>query len=277
MRGAHASYWSFPISGVALLQLGFGKRYPWLPRELAMLHAAGARCQEAIQRARMRTELRRLEAEAHRAEEEERRRIGRDLHDETAQSLVWLRLQLEMFEKEVPAGLRGRVAHAREVTECAVEELRRTIAALSPAVVERLGLPAAVRQLAARFRKQGPSSASVRLEGDFRGIPMEVQEVVYRVTQESLQNVSKHSASSRVKLLLRSADKKIRLSVHDDGTGFSPATDGAKPMSFGLAGMRDRAALLGGTLDVSSAPGKGTKVTLELPRTSADGIKLCRK
>ena len=153
MRGAHASYWSFPIRGVALLQLGFAVPYPWLPRELAMLHAAGARCFEAMERVRMQGELRRLEAEARRAEEEERRRIGRDLHDEAGQSLVLLRLQLEMMERDAPDGLRQRLAQARLITERTVDELRRTIAALSPAVVERLGLAAALRQLAARFRQ----------------------------------------------------------------------------------------------------------------------------
>ena len=113
MRGACASYWSFPIQDVALLQLGFAVPYPWLPRELAMLHAAGARCFEAIERVRMQGEVRRLEAEARRAEEEERRRIGRDLHDEAGQSLVLLRLQLEMMERDAPDGLRQRLGQAQ--------------------------------------------------------------------------------------------------------------------------------------------------------------------
>ena len=91
---------------MALLQLGFSEHYPWLPRELAMLHAAGARCFEAIERVRLQGEMRRLEAEARRAEEEERRRLGRDLHDETGQSLVLLRLRLEMMERDAPDTLR---------------------------------------------------------------------------------------------------------------------------------------------------------------------------
>jgi signal transduction histidine kinase len=276
MCGAHASYWSFPIRDVALLQLGFAKPYPWLPRELALLHAIGARCHEAIERARLQTELRRLEAEARRAEEEERRRIGRDLHDETGQSLVWLRLHLEMLEREAPPSLRPGLAQAREVTERAVEDLRRTIAALSPAVVERLGLASALRQLVARFRKQNVAQVEVRIQDGIEGVSMETQEVIYRIAQESLQNVLKHSGSSRVKLLLKSADKNIRLSVHDDGAGFDPGS-AAKPMSFGLAGMRDRAALLGGTLTVSSAPGKGANILLEIPRKSANGNHSCPK
>lgn len=271
MRGSHASYWSFPIQGVALLQLGFAVPYPWLPRELAMLHAAGARCFEAMERVRMQGEVRRLEAEAHRAEEEERRRIGRDLHDQAGQSLVLLRLQLEMMEKDAPPVLRQRLAQARLITERTVDELRRSIAALSPAVVERLGLEAALRQLAARFRKQQSASVRLRISPGIAGLSLEAQEVIYRVAKEALQNVFKHSQASSVKLLLGSADKIVRLSIQDNGVGFSPETARRKPLSFGLAGMQERATLLGGTLVVKSAPGKGATVILELPRAAAKG------
>jgi signal transduction histidine kinase len=219
----------------------------------------------------MHDEVRRLEAEAHRAEEQERRRIGRDLHDDACQTLAWLRLELEVLESAAPPELRGRLAQARGVTEGVVEELRRTIAALSPGVVERLGLEAALRQLVARFRKQYPAVVQVRIECGVPDVAVEKQEVIYRVAQESLENIRKHSQSSRVKLLLRSADKRIRLSVRDDGSGFSLESAAAKPMSFGLAGMRDRAALLGGTLTVRSAPGKGAEVLLDLPRASTNG------
>jgi signal transduction histidine kinase len=271
MRGAHASYWSFPIHDVALLQLAFAVPYPWLPRELTLLHAAAARCFEAIERVRVQAELRRLEAESRHAEEEERRRIGRDLHDEAGQSLVLLRLQLEMMEREAPDGLRPRLAQARVIAERTVGELRRTIAALSPAVVERLGLPAALRQLAARFGRQHSAEVQIHISPRIvslsgNGISADAQELVYRVAKEALQNVFKHSQASSVKLLLGSADKKIRLSVQDNGIGFRPEIAGGKPMSFGLAGMQERAALLGGTLLLRSAPGKGATVILEFPR-----------
>jgi two-component system sensor histidine kinase NreB len=97
--------------------------------------------------------------------------------------------------------------------------------------------------------------------------------VIYRVAAEALQNAFKHSQATSVKLLLGLADKKIRLSVQDDGVGFSPETAQGKPLSFGLAGMQERAALLGGTLVVRSAPGKGATVILELPRASAKGVR----
>jgi two-component system sensor histidine kinase UhpB len=253
---------------VAFLQLGFAVQYPWLPRELALLHAAGARCFDAIERVRMQGEVRRLEAEAHRVEEEERRRIGRDLHDEAGQSLVLLRLQLEMMEKDAPDGLRQRLAQARQIAERTVVELRRTIAALSPAVVERLGLEAALRQLAARFRKQVPD-VQLGISPGITGISAEAQEVIYRVAKEALQNVVKHSQATVVKVLLDSADKKIRLSVQDNGAGFRPETARGKRLSFGLTDMQERASLLNGTLILRSAPGKGATVILELPRASA--------
>jgi signal transduction histidine kinase len=269
MRGRYASYWSYPIRSAALVQFGFPVRYPWLPRELALLVAAGERCHEALERARMQREIRRLEAEARRAEEEERRRIGRELHDEAGQSMLLLRLQLEMMERDAPEALRPRLAETRAIAERAVAELRRLVAALSPAVLERLGLKSALRQLAARFRKTHPAGLRLRVLTPSEPLPMQTQEVIYRVAQECLQNIAKHSQATHVNISLGTADKSIRLSVADNGAGFCAETARNQPMSFGLAGMRERAALLGGTLAVRSAPGVGARIILQLPRSSA--------
>jgi len=247
-----------------VIQFGFPVRYPWLPRELALLAAAAERCRGAIERARMQREMQRLDAEARRAEEEERRRISRDLHDEAGQSMLALRLQLEMLERDAPTALRARLGQARAIAERNVAELRRIIAALSPAVLERLGLEPALRHLVARFSKTHTASLSARIGEVSREIPRETQEVIYRVTQECLQNIAKHSQATHVNISLRAADKRIRLRVVDNGAGFCPAAAWRKPMSFGLPGMRERAALLGGTLVVRSAPGKGCVVILEL-------------
>jgi len=269
MRGRYASYWSYPIRPAALVQFSFRVRYPWLPRELALLVAAGERCHEALERARMEREIRRLEAEARRAEEEERRRIGRELHDEAGQSMLLLRLQLEMIERDAPAPLRPRLAETRAIAERAVAELRRLVAALSPAVLERLGLKSALRQLAARFGKTHPAGLRLRISPSCEHLPMPTQEVIYRVAQECLQNIAKHSRATQVNISLGRADKSIRLSVADNGAGYCAETAQNQPMSFGLAGMRERAALLGGTLAVRTAPGEGVRITLQLPRSSA--------
>jgi signal transduction histidine kinase len=266
MRGQHTSYWSFPMRPAALVQFGFANSYPWLPREETLLNAVAERCQTAIENARMEEEIRRLEAEGRQAEEDERRRIGRELHDEAGQSLLLLRLQLEMLEREASPEMRPRLAEARGIAEHTVVELRRIVAALSPAVLDRLGLRAAIRQLAARFKKMHPAGIRVRFSGTWKELPRQTQEVIYRVAQESLQNIAKHSQATRVNLFVQCTDMSIRLSVSDNGAGFLKDAASSKPMSFGLAGMRERAALLHGNLSIRSAPGKGATVVLELPQ-----------
>jgi signal transduction histidine kinase len=269
MRGQHACYWSYPLGEAGLIQFGFATPYPWLPRELALLDAVAGRCAEAIERSRLRDEVRRLEAESRHAEREERRRIGRELHDEAGQSLLLLRLKLEMLERGAPPEMRAELAETRGIAEQTVLELRRIIAALSPAVLERLGLKAALRQLVARFGKMHPAEVHVRIGANSDGIPSQIQEVIYRVAQESLQNIVKHSRATRVNLFLQSADKRIRLSVRDNGAGMCGQPEANKLPTFGLAGMRERAALLGGTLSIGSEPGKGVTVRLDLPRNPA--------
>jgi signal transduction histidine kinase len=210
-------------------------------------------------------EVRRLESQARHTEEQERRRIGRELHDEAGQSLLLLRLQLEMLERDAPDRARTSLRDARETVERIVTELRRIVAALSPAVLERLGLPAAIRQLAARFEKTCGAAVRLRIRGDVASLPTERQEVIYRVVQESLHNTAKHARATVVNVSLEATDKSIRLRVADNGAGFAVEAACGRPMSFGLAGMRQRAELLGGTLAVRSTPGKGATVTLELP------------
>jgi len=126
-------------------------------------------------------------------------------------------------------------------------------------------LAAAVRQLAARFEKTCHAAVRLRIRGAASAVAMEAQEVIYRVAQESLQNIAKHAHASEVHVSLEATDKNIRLSVRDNGAGFAVEAASGRPMSFGLAGMRARAELLGGTLAVRSAPGNGASVTLRLP------------
>lgn len=266
--GRNTCCWSYALPELGVMQFAFASRRRWLPRELSLLESAAQHCKEAWEQDHLAAEVRRLEAERRRVEEEERRRIGRELHDEAGQSLLFLRLQLEMMEREAPPEWKARLSEAREITAATITELRRIIAALSPAVLERLGLERALHQLAARFRKA--ERAGLRMSvGRCQGMPPDTQEVIYRVAQEALQNVAKHAHARRVNLRLKTADEWIRLSVSDDGAGFCAETANGKPMSFGLAGMRERAALMGGKLALRSAPGKGTLVILQLPRDSA--------
>ena len=269
MRSRHASFWSYPIPPVAVLQFGFDTPYPWLPREQVLLEAVSARCREAIERAQLQQDVRRMEMKAHQAEEEERRRIGRELHDEAGQSLLCLRLELELLARDAPAALAPRLQEARDIAERTIAELRRIVAALGPSVLERLGLEPALRQLLARFRKMHPAQVRTSFAELPGRLPRQSEEVIYRVAQESLQNITKHSQATRVNLSLDYADSLIRLRVTDNGAGFIADRARAKPMSFGLAGIQERAALAGGTLEIRSAPGKGTRIALKLPMKSA--------
>lgn len=218
-------------------------------------------------------EVRRLAAEARRAEEEERRRIGRELHDEAGQSLLFLRLALELMERDAPDAMASRLREAREVVERTVRELRRIVAALSPEALERLGLPAALRHLAGRFRKNFPGGLRLRIENPPERLSRHAEEAIYRAAQECLSNAARHSGATRVNLGLRMADRKTRLRVTDNGAGFLADGANRQPMSFGLAGMKERAALLGGTVAIRSAPGKGASILLELPREADPGAR----
>jgi signal transduction histidine kinase len=265
LQGRYASYWSYPIGDCAVIQLGFRVPHRWLPREQALLAAAAARCQEAIERARMTRQIRRLEVESRRAEEDERRRIGRDLHDEAGQAMAFLRLQLEMMERDAPDSLRPRLAEARELTAHTAVELRRIVTALSPSGLDRLGVAAAIRQLAAKFQRRHSADVRLRLSAAAAHASGPVAEVVYRISQECFHNIAKHSGATRVNLSLQASDKNLRLCVRDNGAGFNADKAWSKPASFGLSGMRERAGLLGGSLAVRSAPGKGTRIVLDLP------------
>ena len=174
MRGLFQSYWSIPFfSGgrlAGLIQFGFPSPYRWLPRELDLLNAFAERCLRGAERARLMEDLaareeqvRSLAAHLLEAEDEERRRISRELHDEAGQSMLFLRLHLEMLERTAPDDLRPKLAEARAVTERIIAEVRRIIAALHPSAVEAMGLPAAIRHLAARFRKLYPVKLRLRL------------------------------------------------------------------------------------------------------------------
>ena len=276
MRGVFQSYWSIPFfSGghlAGLIQFGFPTPYRWLPRELDLLDAFAERCLRGAERARLIQDLaareeqvRSLAAHLLQAEEEERRRISRELHDEAGQSMLFLRLHLEMLEKNAPADLQPKLAEARAVAERIIAEMRRIIAALHPSAVEELGLPAAIRHLSARFRKLYPIKLRLRLTAYGASLPRETETAIYRVVQECYQNIGKHSGASRVNLLLRSTDTLLELNVEDDGVGFEVDRAVAQPKSFGLKGMRERVALLGGRLEIRSSPGHGATIAMRLP------------
>jgi two-component system, NarL family, sensor histidine kinase UhpB len=198
-------------------------------------------------------------------EEEERRRISRELHDEAGQSLLCIRLKLEMLGKTAPEPLRQSLAEARELTEPTIAEIRRIIAALSPAVLEQLGLAAALRQMANWFRGIYPGRVRLDLSSPLGALPKETEIAAFRLVQECFHNIAKHSEASMVNLSLHRTDGLLRLNVEDDGVGFEVKGALEKQNSFGLVGMRERVALLGGKLEITSRLRHGTTISVELP------------
>lgn len=268
--GRYQSYWSIPFfagdQAAGLIQLAFATRYEWLPRELELLDAVAERCLAAAEKARLTEEVRDLAAHMFQVEEAERRRISRELHDEAGQSLLVARLQLELLERSAPASWEGRtqLGQTRAVVERTIVEIRRILAALSPAVLEHLGLGAAVRQLTAHFRALCPARVTLRIVLD-RRLDRKIETVAYRLVQECYHNIARHSGASHIKVSLRSTDCSLGLRIEDNGVGFDLDAAMARRNSFGLAGMRERVTLLGGSFEIRSAPGKGTAIAVRLP------------
>ena len=276
MRGLFQSYWSIPFFSdrrlAGLIQFGFPTPYRWLPRELDLLDAFAERCLRAAERARLLQDLAEREEQVRglaghlmQAQEEERLRISREIHDEAGQSMLFLRLHLEMLEKAAPPELREKLADARGVAERIISEIRRVVAALSPSVLQQLGLAAAIRHLSSSFRKLYPIKLQVRLEARCDRMPRALESTIYRVVQECYQNIAKHSRASHVNLSLRATDTLLELNVEDDGIGFEVDSAVAQPKSFGLKGIRERVALWGGRLEIRSSPGHGAKICVRLP------------
>jgi len=202
------------------------------------------------------------------AQERERARLGRDIHDGPIQELVGLGLLLEAATSDAEdagwvaaADLRRAAAAARHV----VAELRATIVDLHPLALTDLGFAGATRSLAGRLVERG---VHVEVEvGAAAALAPEHQAVAVRILQEALANVTRHADATRVSVEARARDDCVDVIVTDDGNGFEPSAlaDGVARGHMGLAGMRERAALAGGEASVSSRPGAGTRVRVTLP------------
>ncbi|HYL36700.1 MAG TPA: GAF domain-containing sensor histidine kinase [Bryobacteraceae bacterium] len=282
--------WSIPLAArgrtAGVMQFGFSRPYEWLPREQELLAAAAERCLMAAEKARLMEDLaaseeqiRQLAEHMLHVEEMERRRISRELHDEAGQSLLCIRLQMELLEQALPVEHTewiSKLREARDLTERTILEMRRLIAALSPAVLEQLGLAAALRQLVNRFRRLHPIRVRLMVSRLHR-LPQHTEIIVYRLVQECCNNIAKHAAASNVNISVRSADGWVRLAVEDNGVGFKVEEALARKDAFGLSGMRERVALLGGRFEIRSHPsdgnelrerkskGRGTKILISLP------------
>lgn len=219
-----------------------------------------------------------------RAQEEERRRLSRELHDDTAQALIALSRGLDALATrpvDPPLSPRDRdfLTELGHLAKRTLDGIRRACQNLRPSVLDDLGLAAALESLASSLSAQGVPCDYTR-SGEPRALAPEVEVTVYRIAQEAVSNALRHAEADHVTISLSYAPDALRLVVRDDGRGFDvsrhalPARSSPEAVSpvnaagLGLLGMRERAALIGATLDLSSAPGEGTVVTILVPTTA---------
>jgi two-component system, NarL family, sensor histidine kinase UhpB len=222
-------------------------------REVEELTTAFNEMLERVETERRESARRALAAETH-----ERRRIARDLHDEVGQMLTVAMLDLDAA---VRSGDRAVIERAREEIRTSAEEVRRIARRVRPELLDDLGLPSALRSLAARVGRDSSVEVERRIDSGLPELTEDEELVLYRVAQEALTNAARHGGASRVELRLGACDGGVELSVEDDGHGFDASRS---PEGDGIRGMRERALLIGADLRIRSSPGAGTGVELRV-------------
>ncbi len=226
---------------------------------------ARVRAEEALSRSR--EEVRELGATAHQAREQEKSRIARELHDELAQSLTALQMDVAWCKERLPdaqEALAKKLERMEKLLDTTVTATRRIAADLRPLMLDDLGLLPAVEWLVDNFTQRTGVPCELAVSTSDLKLHNAHATAVFRIVQESLANIAKHARASRAEVAIEENGSEVTISVRDDGLGFSPQ-DPRKPNSFGLAGLRERAYLLGGEAAIISAPGRGTNIEVRLP------------
>ena len=233
----------------------------------------------AVERKRAGKALRSLTGKLIQAQEEERRRLARELHDGLNQELAILTMELGMVAKQVPETepvIREQLSKLRDRTEGLVNDLHRMTHELHPAALELLGLVPALRSHCAEFSANAGIRVWFRVVSELGQMRPETAVCLYRIAQESLRNVAKHSRAQEAWVEIEQDNGEIRLSIVDTGVGFeNEAPDAGK--CLGLISMRERVRLLSGMIKIKSAPGEGTRVEVRVPAGLSQEIKLIRR
>ena len=205
------------------------------------------------------------------AQEEERKRISRELHDDTIQALVVLSRQLDTLasgDKVLPEDSRLHLEELWQQTNNIMRGVRRLSQDLRPAALDALGLLPALEWLASDVAEYSGLATRVKVLGKERRFPEEIELALFRITQEAMRNVWRHSQATEAEITVEFGESKTMITVSDNGKGFNPPDkmgDLARDGKLGLAGMQERAQLIGGKLTVQSSPNTGTSMTVELP------------
>lgn len=211
------------------------------------------------------------------AQEDERKRIARELHDETAQALTTLLIRLKILEKaRTDTEMRGQIDELRELTAQTLEAVRKLAVELRPATLDDLGLLAALEAYTESYGSRMPVRVGFNARGFADGdgrLPPQIELVLYRVVQEALTNVAKHANANEVRVELTRGPGEVVAAVSDDGNGFSVEDMmRSRERGLGLFGMQERLALVRGQLVIDSAPGRGTRVNARVPLHLSGGL-----
>ena len=233
---------------------------------------------------RAKRDLEKLSARLMEIQEEERRRLSRELHDEIVQTLAVLKMEIMQVQSVANTRLpevRENLARARDLAEQTVRTVRNITLLLRPSLLDDLGLGPALQWQTEEFKRRTGVSCELTEIGLQEDLPEAVKTCVYRVTQEALHNCEKHANATKVQVKVEQTRNLLTVEVVDDGVGFQRPLDGADlkeaafgRLSFGILGMRERAASLGGKLHMFSSPGHGARVMLELPGQSITSDEL---
>jgi signal transduction histidine kinase len=244
---------------------------PSLIRELRDLGGDFNRMVEQI--ARYQAGLRQYVAAITSTQEEERKRIARDLHDDTVQSLIAIGQRVELARETVsedPEEAREQLRELRKMVTHTIENVRQFSRDLRPTVLEDLGMVAALQYLVSELARQDTVEITLNVEGSAESLPSDMEVAIYRIVQEALTNIRKHARASQAHVDARFLPERIIITVQDNGVGFEVPQETADLVnvgSLGLMGLKERAQLFGGQMNVISITGQGTTVRVELPRT----------
>jgi signal transduction histidine kinase len=252
-----------------LLLLGLGVLLSAIVTRISLRHAENLEREAdshfaAVEQAKQ--ELQQLSARLLEIEEQGRRKLSRELHDEIGQSLALLQIEIshaQPLTKGASGELRERLDRARELAERTVQSIRSISGLLRPALLDDLGLVPALQFQLEDFLRRSGIACEFTEDGVEERLPDPVKTCVYRVVQEALHNCEKHSGASKVRVTVRQLDGCLLAKVEDDGRGFTSAVQ--RSTGLGLLGMRERSANVGGSLTIDSALGQGTHIALRIP------------
>lgn len=223
---------------------------------------------------RYQKQLQQLAAELCLAEAGERRAIAEDLHDHIGQALALIKMGLaELRGNAVFCGFEGKIGEMTALLEQTIRYSRNLTFQISPPSLYELGLPAAVDGMVERFRRTHPFAITLEAVGDVGRFGLKTEVFAYKSIQELLTNIAKHAGARRVGVSLRREGEDLRVEVRDDGQGFDPRAlddNGDRDSKFGLFSIKERFHLLGGSVTIDSAPGRGTVIVLQAPATGRE-------